>query len=219
MVLEKKTSYKKIPIPSPITKKPQRKKIDLYICKNNENTYNPHSKIIIVNKNSKSIISNPNYQFSSSNNINNKEFKENIHSNLTNKYKSLMENNKIIIPFSREIHKKVSINSQINKRIMNEDILPKKLNDKSIGQYKYLENFDKYKKIKNNNDMNRNQYNKEGNKNNNDNGNNIIKRKINQKYYSNLRKDDINRKDENRINYNYKQSSYLNNKNINFNNV
>ena len=57
-----------------------------------------------------------------------------------------------------------------NSKIINKnnDIISMRINEKTFCQYKYLENFDKYKKIKNINDRNKNKYiNKEPNKSNN----------------------------------------------------
>ena len=102
--------------------------------------------------------------------INNNNINDNINYNLLGISLNNRQNN-------------ISNSKIINK---NNDIISMRINEKTFGQYKYLENFDKYKKIKNINDRNKNKYiNKDIYKNNNQeirkkkikNNNNIIMNK------------------------------------------
>ena len=191
---EKNVSYKKIPKPIPSDKKPlTKKKIEINKKVHNKNNSNPQINIINNNIINNNIINNNfingspiNYNNNSNNNTN--IFKENIKNSINNKYKSIIEinnkrnsnnNNKKEISFNNNQY---GIN---NNKIINQnekkDIISMKINEKTFCQYKYLENFDKYKKIKNNNNRNRHNYiNKENS--NLDSNNNIIKKKIREKY-------------------------------------
>ena len=133
-------------------------------------------------------------------NINNQiklPIKENNKNNVFNHYKIRDEinNNSINInndnnKFDNEIknpfnNKQININNFNNGNNIlyktNNDLISRKINEKTFCQIKYLENFDKYKKIKNINDRNKNRYinNENYNKINN---NNITRKKKSEKY-------------------------------------
>ena len=96
--------------------------------------------------------------------INNKEIiKSNLNENLNiekfNLHKTIEYNqSKYQIPIEDKpivINKNININQIINPR-PKMSIMPMKINEKNIYGYQYLRNFDKYKKIKNNNNINKN---------------------------------------------------------------
>ena len=96
--------------------------------------------------------------------INNKEnIKSNLNENLNieifNLHKTIEYNqSKYQIPIEDKpivINKNININQIINQR-PKMNIMPMKINEKNIYGYQYLRNFDKYKKIKNNNNINKN---------------------------------------------------------------
>ena len=197
---EKNISYKKIPKPIPSDKKTStKKKIEINKKVPNKNYSNPQINIINNNIINNNIINNNfingspmnynnnkcNYNNNSNNSTN--TFKENIKNNINNKYKSIIEinnnknnnNNKKEISFNNNQYG--INNTKFFNRNEKKDIISMKINEKTFCQYKYLENFDKYKKIKNNNNRNRhNCINKENS--NIDSNNNIIKKKIREKY-------------------------------------
>jgi hypothetical protein len=97
------------------------------------------------------------------------------------KYKTSFKNDKSKIPYNNSINNKrqyyFDYSCTSNKKPKN-DIISMKINEKTFCQYQYLENFDKYKKIKNN--KNNNIKNDIIDKNNN---HNLIRKKISEKYH------------------------------------
>jgi hypothetical protein len=200
---EKSTSYKKIPIPSPLSKKILRKKIVEYNIPNNNNsnvsskmncvscsnimnnsTLNNtslNSKVSIMNNNyiNNSTLNNNNCKCTCFNYINNKDDIKN--NNMYDKYKTSFKNDKSKIPYNNSINNKrqyyFDYSCTSNKKPKN-DIISMKINEKTFCQYQYLENFDKYKKIKNN--KNNAIKNDTIGKNNN---HNLIRKKISEKYH------------------------------------
>ena len=200
---DKSTSYKKIPIPSPLSKKILRKKIVEYNIPNNNNsnlsskvncvscsnlmnnsTLNNtslNSKVSIINNNyiNNSTLNNNNCKCTCYNYINNKDDIKN--NNMYDKYKTSFKNDKSKIPYNNSINNKrqyyFDYSCTSNKKPKN-DIISMKINEKTFCQYQYLENFDKYKKIKNN--KNNNIKNDIIDKNNN---HNLIRKKISEKYH------------------------------------
>ena len=200
---EKSTSYKKIPIPSSLSKKILRKKIVEYNIPNNNNsnvsskmncvscsnimnnsTLNNTSlntKVSIMNNNyiNNSTLNNNNCKCTCYNFINNKDDIKN--NNMYDKYKTSLKNDKSKIPYNNSINNKrqyyFDYSCSSNKKPKN-DIISMKINEKTFCQYQYLENFDKYKKIKNN--KNNNIKNDTIEKNNN---HNLIRKKISEKYH------------------------------------
>ena len=144
-ILEKNTTYKKIPIPIPLNEKIKRKSLSI----EDEFTIKINTKSI--NKNYEPInYSNFNPYYTIDN-------KENIKNNLENKFSETMNwNNQIP---SNYFNNKVEIKlfGKINK-ISN--IIPKKIIEKNFQRYQYLKNFDKYQKIKNNNKNKNSNYDK-----------------------------------------------------------
>ena len=200
---DKSTSYKKIPIPSPLSKKILRKKIVEYNIPNNNNsnlsskvncvscsnlmnnsTLNNtslNSKVSIINNNyiNNSTLNNNNCKCTCYNYINNKDDIKN--NNMYDKYKTSFKNDKSKIPYNNSINNKrqyyFDYSCTSNKKPKN-DIISMKINEKTFCQYQYLENFDKYKKIKN--IKNNNIKNDIIDKNNN---HNLIRKKISEKYH------------------------------------
>ena len=184
-------SYKQIPLPFTSNKKRLKKrmiKINEKEKNNNYNHSNPQINIInnnIINNNL--IISSPiNYNSQNLNcNKDSKFNKESINNSMYKKYISIIEmnnnnNKKSKIPLYNN-QNNLNNNKGPNKKEKS-DIVSMKINEKTFCKYKYLVNFDKYKKIKNNN------RNKEIEKNENcniiNNNNNIIKRRIKEKYHT-----------------------------------
>ena len=196
---EKILSYKKIPKPKPIPsdkKIIRKKKIEIKGKENNNNYSNPQINIInnnIINNNfiNNSPINYNNKKYIYNNNSNTNIFKENIKNNINNKYKNIIEinnkkninsnNKKSEISFNNNQYE---TNNNFSNQVEKKDIISMKINEKTFCQYKYLENFDKYKKIKNNNNKIKSSNNKYiNNENNNiEDNNNIIKKKIREKY-------------------------------------
>ena len=144
-ILEKNTTYKKIPIPIPLNEKIKRKSLSI------EDEFNIKINTKSINKNYEPInYSNFNPYYTIDN-------KENIKNNLENKFSETMNwNNQIP---SNYFNNKVEIKlfGKINK-ISN--IIPKKIIEKNFQRYQYLKNFDKYQKIKNNNKNKNSNYDK-----------------------------------------------------------
>ena len=238
---DKSTSYKKIPIPSPLSKKILRKKIVEYnIASNNNsnlsskmncistsnlinnstlNNTSLNSKVSIMNNNyiNNSTLNNNNCKCTCYNYVNNKDDIKN--NNMYDKYKTSLKNVKSKIPFNnntisnrKQYYFDYSCTS--NKKPKN-DIISMKINEKTFCQYQYLENFDKYKKIKNN--KNNTIKNDTMDKNNN---HNLIRKKISEKYHSYESKEKKNKKINEQkgdlIKYYIGQTKIIN-KNINYN--
>ena len=237
---DKSTSYKKIPIPSPLSKKILRKKIVEYNIANNSNsnlstkmncvnssnlmnnsTLNNtslNSKVSIINNNyiNNSTLNNNNCKCTCYNYINNKDdIKSN---NMYDKYKTSLKNDKSKIPYNNSINNKrqyyFDYSCTSNKKPKN-DIISMKINEKTFCQYQYLENFDKYKKIKNNkNNTIKNDTNEKNN------NHNLIRKKISEKYHTYESKEKKNKKANEQkgdlIKYYIGQAKIVN-KNINYN--
>ena len=173
---EKKLSYKKIPIPLPLSKTSKKTKLEI-IENNNDNNKVSISKINIINNNiiNNNIINNApiNYNCINKNAIDNKNIIKNKNNNNCFKNKiDINENsnnsfniNKNQTPTKLSINnKQININNYNTLNIEKKDIISMKINEKAFCQYKYLENFNNYKKIKNINERNKNKYiNKENN--------------------------------------------------------
>ena len=183
---EKINTYKKIPIPSNLTKRIERKK--LILDKDFSKTINlkiNNKGNIINNIPSKSnIINNISPQ---KNNYNSYYFmnndKENIKNNICNNLEGTIEyhQHKLQIPINNN-QPFLNYNNEFINQKQKLNIIPIKINEKSFSGYQYLENFEKYKKIKNNHDMNKNKHISYNKNNSIDINQNIIKRKINNKY-------------------------------------
>ena len=163
---EKNLAYKQIPLPITDKKKHSKKMI-----KNNENekshNYNySNPQINIINNN----IINNNLIINSPINYNNENFNNNKDS------KNTMFSKYLKIPFNNKLNNN---NNSLKKE--KNDIISKKKNEIAFCKYKYLDNFDKYKKIKNNTHNNKDIIDKNGNKHIN-NINNMIRKKIKEKY-------------------------------------
>jgi hypothetical protein len=189
---QKNNTYKKIPIPFPLNQKIKRKKLIL----NNDFSKTIKSEINMTNKtiNILPLKTDKYMKYMSYYPINNKEnIKSNLNENLNiekfNLHKTIEYNqSKYQIPIEDKpivINKNININQIINQR-PKMNIMPMKINEKNIYGYQYLRNFDKYKKIKNNNNINKNKninYNKKVVH------PNIIKKKISDKYHTNESKE------------------------------
>ena len=154
---------------------------------NNINMINDFTNTIniIPNVNNLNNISNSNTKNNNINSINiiNNNNPNNIHNyNSINNNNIIFNNNninnKLKLPYNNQLDN-LNFNQSSNKK-EKKDIISLKINEKTFCQYKYLENFDKYKKIKNNNRNKNKCLNKENN--NKTITNNIIKKKINEKY-------------------------------------
>ena len=173
----KNSLFKKIPLPIPLNKTLKTKKVE--ILENNDNNKKISiSKINIINNNiinNNLINNNPINYNNKCNNNNSYLINENNKNNSINKLKDKAEiNNDKINDNINYNQMGISFNNRQNNlgnsKIINKnnDIISMRINEKTFCQYKYLENFDKYKKIKNINDRNKNKYiNKEPNKSNN----------------------------------------------------
>ena len=151
--IEKNTSYKKIPIPSPLNQKIIRKK--LVLDKDPDITIN-----LKINQSNKTINNLPlkNDVYDSYYPINNKE---NIKINFDNKLSETIDLNKFNNQISLNNEKKPFRNFETISLKMNTALIPKKIIEKNFYRYQYLKNFDKYKKIRNNRDKIKNpKYNK-----------------------------------------------------------
>ena len=189
---QKNNTYKKIQIPFPLNQKIKRKKLIL----NNDFSKTIKSEINMTNKtiNILPLKTDKYMKYMSYYPINNKEnIKSNLNENLNiekfNLHKTIEYNqSKYQIPIEDKpivINKNININQIINPR-PKMSIMPMKINEKNIYGYQYLRNFDKYKKIKNNNNINKNKiinYNKKVVH------PNIIKKKISDKYHTNESKE------------------------------
>ena len=146
--IEKNSSHKKIPIPFPLNQKIVRKK--LVLDKNPDITLNfkiNQSNKTLNNLPLKNDFNDSYYQ------INNKE---NIKLNVGNKYSETIDLNKYDNQISLNNDKKPLKNFETISLKMNSSLIPKKIIEKNFYRYQYLKNFDKYKKIRNNRDKNKN---------------------------------------------------------------
>ena len=144
---KKNITYKKIPIPFPLN--PTIKKKSILLENSNNKTINYKLNTINRNKN-KLFLRKKDY--SSYYPINNKE---NIKRNYNDIF-STIELNK----FDEKICLNDNMSELNNFELLNQkqktSIIPKKIIEKNFHKYQYLNNFDKYKKIKNNNDKSKN---------------------------------------------------------------
>ncbi len=109
--------------------------------------------------------------------------KENLKNNICNNFEGIIEyhQHKLQIPINNN-QPFLNYNNEFINQKQKLNIIPIKINEKSFSGYQYLENFEKYKKIKNNHDMNKNKHISYNKNNSIDINQNIIKRKINNKY-------------------------------------
>ena len=169
---EKNVTYKKIPIPFPLSHNIKRKK--LVLENDNEKTLN--IKLNTSNKNKGKILL-KNKDYKSYYPINDKE--NIIINNSNSTFAQTIELNKYDNKIFLDKQKLEFNNFEITNQKPKTSIIPMKIIEKNLFGYQYLNNFDKYKKIKNNHDNYRNiNFNKKVIH------PNIIKKKINNKYHT-----------------------------------
>ena len=169
-IKEKNNTYKKIPIPFPLNQRIKKKKLVL----EDENINRINTKLNNSNKNIDKIFSQ--YNSKSYYTINDKE---NIKSNIANNLSETLSQCNYQIPFENK--KKVLNNNEFLGLKHKPNIIAIKINEKNFNEYQYLNNFDKYKKIKNNKTINKK---KHINYNSKVIYPNMIKRKICNKYHT-----------------------------------